>query len=39
MAPFLKQWLDDGIPDRAAKLIFRAGGASPPVVAIYEWQG
>lgn len=39
MAPYLKQWLEEGIPDLAATLIFRAGGTSPVGVAIYEWHG
>jgi len=38
LAPYLEQWLREGIPDRAAKLIYRAGPASPAVVMIYEWQ-
>jgi len=32
--PYLKQWLGGGIPDRAATLIYQAGG-----VIIYEWKG
>jgi 4-amino-4-deoxy-L-arabinose transferase-like glycosyltransferase len=39
MAPYLRQWLIEGIPDRAAELIFSAGGTSPVGVAIYEWHG
>ena len=34
IAPYIKQWLDDGIPDPAAILIYQANG-----VAIYEWHG
>src|SRR6516164_1319848 len=33
ITPYRRQWLDDGIPDRAARLIYRARGAT-----IYEWQ-
>jgi 4-amino-4-deoxy-L-arabinose transferase-like glycosyltransferase len=33
IAPCLKQWLDDGIPDRAATLIYQSRG-----VVIYEWH-
>ena len=36
---YLKQWLDQGIPDGAATLIYRAGNASQGGVAIYEWRG
>jgi len=36
---YLKQWLDEGIPDGAATLIYRAGNASHRGVAIYEWRG
>jgi hypothetical protein len=39
LAPYLEQWLREGIPDPAAKLIYRATPASPAEVAIYEWQG
>jgi hypothetical protein len=38
-AAYLKQWLDEGIPDSAATLIYRAGNASHGGVAIYEWRG
>jgi 4-amino-4-deoxy-L-arabinose transferase-like glycosyltransferase len=38
-AAYLKQWLDEGIPDSAATLIYRAGNASHGSVAIYEWRG
>jgi 4-amino-4-deoxy-L-arabinose transferase-like glycosyltransferase len=38
VAPYLKQWLEEGIPDRSAKLIYRAGPASPAAVVIYEWH-
>jgi hypothetical protein len=38
VAPYLKQWLEEGIPDRAAKLIYRAGPASQADIAIYEWH-
>jgi hypothetical protein len=34
IAPYLKQWLDNGIPDRSATLIYEADG-----VVIYEWHG
>jgi hypothetical protein len=34
VAPYINQWLKDGIPDRAAVLIYQANG-----VAIYEWHG
>jgi len=34
IVPYLKQWLDSGIPDQSATLIYQAGG-----VAIYEWHG
>jgi len=30
---------DEGIPDGAATLIYRAGNASHRGVAIYEWRG
>jgi hypothetical protein len=33
IAPYLKQCLDEGIPDRSATLIYRASG-----VAVYEWS-
>jgi len=39
LAPYLKDWLEQGIPDQAATLIYRAGPASIPDVAIYEWHG
>ena len=31
-------WFDHGIPDQAARLIYSAGPASNPQVAIYQWQ-
>jgi hypothetical protein len=34
VAPYLRQWSDQGIPDQAATLIYRADGFT-----IYEWQG
>jgi 4-amino-4-deoxy-L-arabinose transferase-like glycosyltransferase len=34
IAPYMNQWLNDGIPDRSAALIYQANG-----VAIYEWHG
>jgi 4-amino-4-deoxy-L-arabinose transferase-like glycosyltransferase len=34
IAPYLKQWLDDGIPDPLATLIYKDSG-----VVIYEWHG
>jgi hypothetical protein len=37
-APYVAQWLEQGIPADAARLIYRAGPASPAPVAIYEWQ-
>jgi 4-amino-4-deoxy-L-arabinose transferase-like glycosyltransferase len=37
-APYLEQWLKEGIPDPAATLIYRSAGASPSEVAIYEWR-
>jgi len=37
IATYLKQWLDEGIPDEAATLIYRAG-SSHEGVAIYEWR-
>jgi len=36
--PYLKEWLEEGIPDPAATLIYRVGPASLPDVAIYEWH-
>jgi len=36
---YLKQWLDEGIPDGAATLIYRAGNPSHGGAAIYEWRG
>jgi hypothetical protein len=36
--PYLKDWLEAGIPDPAAKLIYRVGPASLPDIAIYEWH-
>lgn len=38
LAPYLREWLENGIPDRAATLIYRVGPASLPDVAIYEWH-
>jgi hypothetical protein len=37
-APYLAQWLERGIPSDAARLIYRAGPASPAAIAIYEWR-
>jgi len=37
-APYLQDWLWEGIPDRAARLIYRSGEGSPAEVAIYEWH-
>jgi hypothetical protein len=37
LAPYLKDWLEQGIPDRAANLIYQAGPASIPDVAIDKW--
>jgi hypothetical protein len=37
-APYLAQWLERGIPADAARLIYRAGPASPAAIAIYEWR-
>ena len=37
-APYLKDWVEEGIPDRAATLIYQAGPTSPADVAIYEWH-
>jgi 4-amino-4-deoxy-L-arabinose transferase-like glycosyltransferase len=36
--PYLEQWLQEGIPDRSARLIYRTGPAPVPDVAIYEWR-
>ncbi len=38
-APYLKQWLEEAIPDPAATLIYRIGPAALPDIAIYEWDG
>jgi len=38
MIPYLGQWLEQGIPDEAARLIYEAPGTAPGTVAIYEWQ-
>jgi hypothetical protein len=38
-APYLKEWLEEAIPDRAARLIYRIGPAALPDIAIYEWDG
>ena len=38
LAPYIKKWLEEGIPDPAAELI-SIGRASPAGVAIYEWHG
>ena len=38
IATYLKDWLEEGIPDPAAKLIYRVGPASLPDIAIYEWH-
>ena len=38
VAPYLEEWLAEGIPDPAAKLIYRVGAASLPDIAIYEWH-
>jgi hypothetical protein len=37
-APYLKEWLEAGIPDRATTLIYRVGPASLPDVAVCEWH-
>lgn len=37
-APYLKQWIEEGIPDPAARLIYRVGPDSVPDVAIYAWR-
>src|SRR5215470_10511010 len=37
-APYLQHWLREGIPDRAARLIYRSTEGSPAEVAIYEWH-
>lgn len=37
-APYLKEWVEEGIPDRAATLIYQAGPTPPTHVAIYEWH-
>jgi len=34
IAPYLKEWLDKGIPDPSATLIFETRG-----VVVYEWHG
>ena len=39
LAPYLEQWGETGIPDPAARLIYRSGRGSPVDVAIYEWAG
>ena len=39
IAAYLRQWLDDGIPDKAASIIYRASSASHDGVTIYEWRG
>jgi len=36
--PYLKEWLEEGIPGPAATLIYRVGPASLPDIAIYEWH-
>jgi 4-amino-4-deoxy-L-arabinose transferase-like glycosyltransferase len=37
-ARYLKQWLDEGIPDAAATLVYRDSNASHGAVAVYEWR-
>ncbi len=37
LAPYLQQWEDHGIPDRAARLIYRTGRDAAADVLIYEW--
>jgi len=37
-APYLAQWLKEGIPADPARLIHRVGQAGPDAVAIYEWR-
>jgi hypothetical protein len=38
VTPYLAQWLAFGIPDRAARLVYRAGPDESAAV-IYEWHG
>jgi 4-amino-4-deoxy-L-arabinose transferase-like glycosyltransferase len=36
--PYLRDWLDNGIPDRRAKLVYSAGAAPQERIAIYQWS-
>lgn len=38
IADYLKQWLEKGIPDAAATLVYRDSDALHGAVAIYEWR-
>ena len=38
IADYLKQWLERGIPDAAATLVYRDSDALHGAVAIYEWR-
>jgi 4-amino-4-deoxy-L-arabinose transferase-like glycosyltransferase len=35
--PYLRDWLENGIPDRRAKLVYSAGSAPQERIAIYQW--
>jgi 4-amino-4-deoxy-L-arabinose transferase-like glycosyltransferase len=35
--PYYREWFEHGIPDPAARLVYRAGPATDPEVLVYEW--